>query len=255
MSTINRRHMLLGLAAASTAAATVVGAEAEASVTENPKLLKLAEELPAIVAAYHAAQNKAEKVARYWRGQVWAPDELTVPGIAHEIDNHNQPGRCERTVIGGYLWRVGDKFPRRIVVEAWSVYADLLKAKRQLRKAFKEGRLADCLVLEDEVGRLDKLYDVASTYERKHREVTAEAKADYGKYWPVANDLRDALEKHVAAIMDQPDRTMEGLVIKAQALAEWGRLKKPHKLAFTYGQNWHGQIAASILRHAGGANV
>ncbi len=221
-------------------------------MVENPKLLKLAEELPAVVAAYHAAQNKSEKVARYWRGQVWAPDELTIPGTAQPHDDPSQPGKAEMTVIGGFLWRVGDKFPRRIVVQSWEVRHDLLKAKRLLRKAHKEGRLADCLVLEDEVSRLKKLHHTASEYERKHREVSRDAKADYGKYWPVANDLRDELEKHIAAIMDQSDRTMEGLVIKAQALAEWGRLKKPYNLAFTYGQNWHGQIAASILRHARG---
>ncbi|UVK49334.1 hypothetical protein BPNPMPFG_008276 (plasmid) [Mesorhizobium sp. AR07] len=83
----------------------------------------------------------------------------------------------------------------------------------------------------------------------------AQAHAEHEKL--SAYGLKRALEKHVAAIMATPDLTMEGLVIKAQALAEWDRAgdEKMDKLAFEHGLDWHGQIAASILRHAKGGAI
>jgi hypothetical protein len=55
---------------------------------------------------------------------------------------------------------------------------------------------------------------------------------------------------HVSTIMAEPDWTMEGLIIKAEALMEWNDLGKMEKLhGHLLGADWHASIAASILRH------
>ena len=247
---INRRRMLLGLAAASTAATVTVATAA--TPAENPELIRLANELPAIAAAYHAALKADREVKSYWDGMAWAPDELTVPGTAWPHDDNRQPGKPEEKLTSGYLRREGEKFPRRIVVTEWETERKIRQKRSHLQKAKKEGRLADCLALEEEISRLTKLKRIAADYEATFRELGAKAKEEHRKFWPVTHDRLDDLERHVAAIMDEPDHTMEGLLIKAQALSEWNRTEKLHRLPFKHRLDWHGQIAASILRHAGG---
>lgn len=253
MPAINRRRMLLGLAAASTAAATVTVATA-ATPAENPVLLDLAAQLPAIGAAYQEARRIEQEISKRWeRITPWAPDELTVPGIAWPWEDVRQPGEGELKALGGYLWRKGDDFPRRIVVTSGDVRWDIYETKRALRKAKKNGNAADYLHAENEIARLKKLEATASAYESKFAKIKAQAKAEHDQAWPIASARQDDLEKHVAAIMDTPDWTMEGLIIKAQALAEWDRVGRGmDKVAFKHGRDWHGQIAASILRHAQG---
>jgi hypothetical protein len=252
MPAINRRRMLLGLAAASTAAAAVT-IEAVAAPAENPKLITLAEELPAIAAAFHVARGGYRQMEKQWNASTpWAPDELTAPGIASPYGDVKQPGEAEGQALGVYLWRAGDDFPRRIVVQSWQVHRQIWETRTNLRKAKKNGSIADCLLAEEEIKRLKKLQATATAYETKFRRVKEQAHADHERLWPAMNNARDAFEKHVAAIMDTPDWTMEGLVIKAQALAEWDRGGGINRLAVRYGMDWHGQIAASILRHAKG---
>lgn len=251
---ISRRRMLLGLAAASTAAATVTVAS-EAAPAENPKLLALAAELPAIAAAFHEVNNEYHASCKEWDARTpWAPDELTAPGTGWPHEVPNQPGETETKAQGGVLWRVGDEFPRRIVVRSWAVGGQISEARRTKRRAKKAGALADFMAAESEIKRLKKLYEIALAYEQKHHSIRAGAKAWHKEAWPARDAAHEALEKHVAAIMDEPDWTMEGVVIKAQALAEWDRCGKSHfdRVALRHGQGWHGQIAASILRHASG---
>lgn len=253
---IDRRRLLLGLAAASTAAASgTVAMAVPAAASENPKLIALAAELPAIVEAYRVANRAYGDMTAKWNSATpRAPDELTVPGIAWPEWNDKQPGEAEKKALGGYLWRKGDDFPRRIVVHAWHVKQDLYAVRREKRRAKKIGSLVDFAHHEEEEKRLKKLLETARTYEAKYRQVKVAAKADHDSLWPVKDGAKDALEIHITAIMDTPDWTMEGLVIKAETLAEWDRSGDGvfEKVAFKHGQNWHGQIAASILRHAQG---
>jgi hypothetical protein len=254
LPTINRRRMLLGLAAASTAAATVT-VEAAAAPAENPNLIALIEELPAIAEAFHRANDAYRAMEKKWNvATPRAPDELTVPGRANPYDDQSQPGEAEMYALGGYIWRKGEEFPRRIIVKSWQVYSQLGETRRQLRKAKKAGSVADCLLLEEEIKRLKKLLASAEAYEAEFAKARKQARANHERLWPAKDATQEALERHVDAIMREKDFTMEGVVIKAQALAEWDRVggKGLHKLAFRHGLDWHGLIAASVLRHANG---
>jgi hypothetical protein len=178
-------------------------------------------------------------------------------GTGWPRDVPDQPGAPEKKILGSLLWRVGDDCPRRVVVTAWDVYPQLLKARRAKRRAKKAGALADFMVAETETERLKTLYQTARAYERKFREVQAQACGWHKDAWKNKDAAHEALESHIAAIMREPDRTVEGLLIKAQALAEWDRVGTHHfeRVAFRHGEDWPGQIAASILRHAKGATA
>lgn len=249
---LNRRRLLLGLAAASTTAAGVA-VEAAAAPVENPELVRLSAELPAIAAAYHDAYAIYRAAYDAWVAQTpLAPDELTEPGTCWPLDEgaHPQPGETEMKILGGYLRRPGERFPRRIVVQAWQFRWQISNAQSAKRKAKKSGALADFMAAEAEIERLETMYRVASVYESKFSGINARARAWHDDAYPVMDRCRDALERHVDAIIREHDLTMEGLVIKAQALAEWSKVD--YLFPISYGKNWHSQIAASILRHAGG---
>ncbi|MBT1155711.1 hypothetical protein J1C56_08915 [Aminobacter anthyllidis] len=257
---INRRRLLLGLASASTAAAVgAMPAPAKAAgMAENPRLLELASELPALIAAYNDARQAQDAVEAKWNAVwPWAPDELTVPGTGLPWSDTRQPGEAEGRIMGGYLWRKGDEFPRRIVVTTRNLDWDIGHAKRHLRaltngKQKKSGGKA-LAAWRDELVRLQQLHCTAETYEKECERLKEPARAEHKTKWTVTHKLRDELEDHIAAIMNEPDATMEGLLIKAEALAAWDKSGKDmDKLAIRHGREWHGQIAASILRHAQG---
>ncbi|TIU00968.1 MAG: hypothetical protein E5W55_01575 [Mesorhizobium sp.] len=255
---LNRRRLLLGLAAASAAAATATAAPSNAvaaTPAENPELIALAADLPAIVdECLEAIRVQREIEWRWYQATPRAPDELTEVGTDGPYEK-GQPGEAESGLPYGFLWRKGEKFPRRIVLNGsdlrWSIY----KTKRRLRKAKKQGNAADYLDAEEELARLKKLEKAASQYEAKFADLKKKAQAEYDA--ASISALMEKLEKQVAAIMTAEDWTIEGLVIKAQALGEWDRVTgmgraKIYKLAFKHGADWHGQIAASVLRHAKG---
>lgn len=251
---ISRRRMLLGLAAASTAAATATVATGiqAATPTENPKLIALFEQLPAVAAAFHKVNDVYRMEYKAWSAKTpWAPDELTVHGTGWPNEVGGQPGEPEMKVLGGFLWRKGDTCPRRIVVKSWQVDTKIWRQRQAKRQAKKAGSLSDSMAADAEIKRLKKLHATALAYEQHYDETKRQAEAWFESVdKPTAQ--RAALESHVAAIMDEPDFTMEGLVIKAQALAEWDRVGNDWGGRLAVGREWHSQIAASILRYAQG---
>ena len=60
---------------------------------------------------------------------------------------------------------------------------------------------------------------------------------------------RKALSEVVGAIMAQPEQSMTGIIIKAQALSLWGR--NPQHILHVPAWEWPHQFAASVLRIAG----
>lgn len=83
----DRRRMLLGLAAASTAAATATAAVGPVTA-ENPELIRLAKELPALADQYHAAWKHQRDTEAKWT-PLWplASDDITEPGTGSIYGN------------------------------------------------------------------------------------------------------------------------------------------------------------------------
>lgn len=240
----DRRRMLLGLAAASTAAATGTVA-ANAAVAENPELIRLAQELPAFADQYHSAREHQRATEAEWAPQ-WpiAPDDITEPGTG---GLYGHP--WERHFHGGSMTRRGEKHPRRIIPAFYfSSDADrcrrALKSKKLLAGPINGRSRAEW---ETELAESERLHSLAVAYEAETKRIS-ETSA-YEASWRAHSAAAKALETHIARMMAVPDFTMEGLIIKAQALEVWSRVGETYRLC-QLGADWHGQIAASILRHA-----
>lgn len=243
----NRRRFLLGLAAASTAAAA---APASAAPAENPKLIALAGQLPAVAEAYHLAYGEYEEAHNRNRAATpLAPDEITEIGIGCPRTT-SAPGEVEMNSTLGYLYRKGEEYPRRIVRNSWQVYREINDLRRIKRQAKKQGDVAEYLRAEEEIARLKSLQSKIDAYQAAYSDARAAAHADHERLYPIREQALHALADHMSAIMAEPDWTMEGLIIKAEALTEWNRLDRQQKIyAHILGADWHASIAASILRH------
>lgn len=240
----DRRRMLLGLAAASTAAATATAA-ATPTASENPELIRLAQELPAVEVHYREARAHQAATEAKWM-PLWplAPDDITEPGRSHF---YHWP--FEKGFKGGATRRPGEANPRQLISASTFRYsAD--RARRVLKgKKLAAGPVDGRTRAEWEAELIDdeRCHALASNYEAETKRISEASQ--YEAAWKAHSAAAKALEIYLTRIMDQPDFTMEGLIIKAQALEVWGRVDELYRLSRP-GADWHGQIAASILRHA-----
>lgn len=235
---INRRRLLLGLAAASTAAA--VGVEvALAAPAENPELVRLGDELPAVEAAYRAARAHQNAVDREWAPQ-WpiAPEELAA-------ENWDHTARLERDFYGAHH---GRKIRTSSSLE-WRIN----NARSALKSRAKKNHWLRQMTLEEwerELVEMSRLHEIALRYEAECDWITKAA--NYRGSWEATHETAQALAQHITNLMEQPETTMAGVIIKAQAMAAWGRVDREDQVwSFAHPQ-WPGLIAAAILRHAEG---
>ncbi|MUZ72937.1 hypothetical protein GOZ90_09605 [Agrobacterium vitis] len=252
----NRRRFVLGLAAASAAA---ISEPAAAKAAENPKLVALADELPAIAQQYNAANLANQEMKIRWRDATpLAPDEISERGLSkpHLCDQAiNEDIEC--SVLGGYLYREGEQYPRRIKLRQWDIWRELLESRRIMCQAQKAGSVADFLAAEEDVKRLKALYTKVKVYEAEYSKLREAAIAEGDRLSEIKLTALTAFARHVDAIIAEDDRTMEGLVIKAEALVEWSRVEKIDRALSSLNNSvdWHSSIAKSILRYAEGGNV
>ncbi|TPN38677.1 hypothetical protein FKO01_04945 [Mesorhizobium sp. B2-3-3] len=244
---LNRRRMLLGLAAASTAAATVTVATAGTpTISENPELLRIAEELPAAEAGYVAARKHQEDLLKKGMS-VWpvAPDEIA---IARPF----QPSHMERAFHGGAITRKGEMHPRELITASdleWRIE----QAQRFLKGDKLEKRKIQGMNRQEWQAKLaeaQRLHPIALRYEAKINRI--KKTANYEASWRSTKAAAKALAAIITATMEQPDRTMEGIFIKAEALAAWGRLDAwdQHFGIFDGSMTWCAKLGADLLRYS-----
>ncbi|RWO24972.1 MAG: hypothetical protein EOS08_16215 [Mesorhizobium sp.] len=235
MPEINRRRMLLGLAVASTAAATAVtvASAAGCAPVENPELIRLGNRLSDASAEYLAALEEIEWIAAEWKHR-WplAPDEITMPR-GNYLDG-------ERDIAGRFLRRPGEEL--RCVRDVRNLAA-IVATDRPLRNNATEAmraRRANWLATAKRELKIGKLYKVQTTRLRKVSGMdTAKARAAAAK---------KSLSDLVTAIMEQPGTTMEGMLIKAQAVTTFNKaIARKYPLE---GELWAAQLAASVLQLA-----
>lgn len=235
MPEINRRRMLLGLAAASTAAAAITAASAAGCApVENPELVRLGNHLPEAAAEYRVALEEIEWIAAEWKHR-WplAPDEITWPRGDY-LDG-------ERDIAGRLLKRPGEERVRGI--RDVKHLAAMVATDRPLRHNASDAmraRRAKWLATAKRELKIGKLYKVQTTRLRKVSGMDlAKARAAAAK---------KSLSDLVTTIMEQPGTTMEGMLIKAQAITTFNNV-----MAGKFnldGERWAGLLAASVLQLA-----
>ncbi|TPN58621.1 hypothetical protein FJ976_01540 [Mesorhizobium sp. B1-1-9] len=250
MPEVNRRRLLLGLAAASTAAAacTVATAAHSAAPVENPELVRLGNTLAAIADEYRAARDARIAIIDKW-SKVWplAPDEII-------SDRQYGNGPIERDITGSGLYRKGAA--RCLVIYTcddldWY----LTRAKRILKgKTIDKrsvGGLPDRDAWEDALDRYAAEYTAAAKYEAEKARILKASGYEAADRRKEA--AATALINAIDGIMAQPETTMAGVMIKAQALAAWGLVTDWQRLLTLQAPAWGPALGASVLRIAGEA--
>ncbi|TPK04590.1 hypothetical protein FJ872_27405 [Mesorhizobium sp. B2-5-9] len=249
MPAINRRRLLLGLAAASTAAAVTVAPRAHsATIAENPELVRLGNAFPAIAEEHRAAKEARSKIINKW-SKLWpsAPDEILIGGSHGRV--------IERDLTGCGVYRNG-KTVGIVTCDDLDWYIG--RAKRILKGKSIDKRavcgLPNRASWELHLDELVAEYGVAAKYEAEQTRILK------ASGYKAANERRTkastALVAAVDAIMAQPETTMAGIVIKAQALAAWGRYADQWERYLTKeAAAWAPSLAAAVLRLAGEAQA
>lgn len=242
---IERRNLLVGLAAASTLAAggTAAGAMALSAadhIAEDPELLRLLDVAQARSEKYQDLWRKERELVAYWGAQ-WplAPSELI--------------SRCgntyERGVTGGALYRDGRDKAYSLHSLSW-IETRLEQATHALtKKRIREGKTHYGMTREEWEARRDeaeRLLPIAKGYWNEIDRIKAGMGEDY--YRP-RHDAATNLTAAVASVLDLEARTMEGLVAKAQALRLIERMERTSRMlaGFELAEKGSG-IAKDLIR-------
>jgi hypothetical protein len=112
------------------------------------------------------------------------------------------------------------------------------------------GGLPDRAAWEEALNELVAQYTAAAKYEAEKAHILK------ASGYTAANQRQRAASKALIAIIDQimkqPETTMAGVVIKAEALAAWGLVADWEQYLTMQSAHWGPALAASVLRLAGG---
>lgn len=201
---VNRR-LLLGLAAASTAAAFVPPASAGAA-TEDAELVRLGGHLSELVHEYRASKTAVAAILRIW-GPRWPPAPKAIcstcgPEMERDIEGRGiaRPARFGEA-RPPRIWTVKDIRPHLEAAETRVRFARTDRSKAARREALAEWRML-LVAAQSYEAACEGIHQV-SGYRPAH--VQAEA-------------ARNALLDHVDATLNVRADTIAGVVIQAQAI-------------------------------------
>lgn len=243
-TTFNRRRMLLGLAAASSAAAVPV-ASAKAPA-EEPELVRLGEKSAALALAYQTAVAEREAIVA-----AWAPQWPTVPVV---LRTRNEVG----TVAYGLQGEWPEPYMAYNAPETLRRRAAAMREPRRFRKGTSPLTIAkDAVHTEKAAAKVDALASLSEQYCAERRRVR-----EASGIWPAQNkegDARADLIRHVAAIMERQPLTMAGVIVQAEALELLSAVpplqrSAPSLVSLQTLPVWGEHLAANILRLARSAS-
>lgn len=240
-----RRQMLLGLAAASTAAATGAPA-AERPNPENPELIALGNATPTLQRDYEEARAEARRIANAVQ-QEWplAPEPILAfgNGCLKETDVTGAPIKRAAEGRGNIEqhWRYGtpEYFEAEIQYHKNRI-AHIMKTKSKRGLNFHQAwlkRSEEAVPLSQAyVAEIERIKQQSGYRPAKDRQEAA----------------YEAFSDHVSRVMAASASTMEGVVIKAQALQAWSTVEPFYKALNLHGVEWAEQLAGAIIAQGEG---
>ena len=258
---LDRRRLLIGLAAASTAAAAPVVAGA-VPVLESPQLLRLADLLPGVLAERQAARDHKQAVINDWWWEWPLAPAAICDGHAYGYNRD-----CEHGLTGSPILASGEAVPTEKRDYSWEAIQerkanpDAHYSRLVLSAKFLTSKRDDCLrairrkrpkhqLSGAEIAELETLaadYSekaaLAAVYETERERVRAAS--GYGEAVARCEAAFDAMSKLIGEIVATPATTMAGVIIKAQALAAWEA--DPQAISNISSWSWPGAFASEVL--------
>lgn len=241
MMTTNRRKLLLGLAAASTAAAT--GAAGMEVPQEADEFQALADTLGDTLAAYRDADSRVRRIAREW-GPQWPVPDMRIVRYGEDCKTHRDIlGRGIETEWGkGGLMRVQELgTPEHFAQSShreWANYERKMQTKsRRGAKTAKHWAERDGALIEpareywSEVDRINEASGIEAAMAAR-------------------SEALEALRELVGQIVLFRERTVTGLIIKAEAMQAWETVEPFHRMTNVDAQAWGEAMTATVLRQA-----
>ncbi len=244
----NRRRMLLGLAAASTAAATLIAVAASAQTPgECAELLDLGAKSAFVLANYRQAVEARETIVREW-GPKW-------PSPPEAIQLNTSLSRWVLDLEGNYSPTGESVWSRKALLESIAFSRNCANEKK--RKGTRPETLARYRAAwQARTAEREALLASLDAYEA---ECDAIRNASSIRPAQKAEELaRDALLAHARAVMALEPATMAGVLIQAEALEAVAHVPAVHRITWQgssvrFQEGYGERIAASILRIAGNA--
>lgn len=241
----DRRRMLLGLAAASTAAAAPL-AVAAAAPAENATLLRLGAETSALATAYRKAEAARSGIVAEW-GPQW-------PTVPEEIRTRADSAEVAYDLEG--LWP--DEFVKYWTADQLQQRAAEYRIPRQFRKGTSPRTIAKNAAWMEKRAQDMEASAVLSEMYCAERVRVREAS---GIMAARANErsARLAFVSHVASVMEIEPSTMAGVIVQAEALEAFSAVPPLQRSgdfslkALKDLPAWGERLAASILRIASAA--
>lgn len=240
-SVMNRRRLLFGLAAASTAAA-IPNATALTRV-EDAELLRLGDMLPGLLSEYQAA-NDARWVAVDHANAQWprAPEILYGGG-----------GDIERNVEGaGINPVIHPRSGRTSHPTLWDAKGAASRIEMHT-KSLRRCRAAKSIAWNREsIEYLTPIYEAATAYEARRKR--ARDRSGYEAAHARLIAAEKALVAHIFATLEIEPATMAGVVVQAQAVAASSKVNVGTMVVeeLNSARNRGQMLAASLLRIAEG---
>jgi hypothetical protein len=242
---LNRRRLLIGLAAASTAAAVPAAAIATAPTlpAENPELIRLGDMIATVAAEFHAAAQNEESVFAEWNHRL--------PRAPHELrQSDGGTDDVERDLSGLGISENGQLV--YVIGSDWFIHR-----RKGCEKALRSKRPRHPLTaqqtaeIKDDLAQYRQWEATSLEYEAERQRVF-----DASGYAAVKAARRAALTKFgelIRAIMAEPAESMTGVIVQAQALEAWGAVPLLDQVLATVSDKegvWATRFAAAVLRIA-----
>lgn len=243
----DRRRMLLGLAAASTAAAApaAVATPSKRVPAEAAELLDLGAKTAFVLANYRKAVAEREAIVAAW--------SLKWPQPSACIIAHPSAGSRATDLEGNISLNGPHVIERERLVENIAFFSEPQKfrkgttpqriaASEETRLRLKAEREAMLRAHDDYTAQCELMRNVSGIIPAQEAEDAARA----------------ALLKHVRDVMKHEPATMAGVLIQAEALAALAAVPQVQRITwngttFRFSEGYGERIAASLLRIAGNA--
>lgn len=236
----NRRSMLLGLVSATTAAVTGNTASGAPTSNEAPELLALADQLEGTLQAHLKAKEEVARIVSIW-GPQWPQPDLRIVCYGPGCKTHRDiEGRGVKTEWAPGIMKVQDLGTPEHFEESAAYYRDEYERKMKTKSqrgakgarkwAERKAALVEpARVYWEEVDRIEKASGI-----RKAQEAVS--------------STRDALQKLVGDILTFQERTITGLIIKAQAMQAWSNVDHFDQAFNRDAVKWADAMSETVIR-------